>query len=265
MREFLSRFRFGDFAAYFLPGLVMLLAVCWSLTLTVFDPYVRNYFRRVSLIDGLFLCCAAYVLGAFLSGSSNKIFPHIYRVSRHAPFVDTRCAIHPSVLADPVRASFRKVFGEIVAADLWSLDHFYLVRSAINERMPHASADAARQNDLMRLRENMMIPLLSLWMVALMFAFVEAFQDLYRGTLLAFIATVVAYLAIGRLAGRAADNRAREVRELCSALVVGTALGMFNQPPPSLGTTKTEALTPGPQDSPLLPIKAPVNIRDPLI
>lgn len=61
MRDFLSRFRFGDFAAYFLPGFVMLSAILWALTLTVFDATVRTALQGISFVEAVALGCIAYV------------------------------------------------------------------------------------------------------------------------------------------------------------------------------------------------------------
>lgn len=229
MREFLSRFRFGDFAAYFLPGLVMLGAALWGSTLTVFDTSVRAILHEITIMEGLLLGCTAYTLGAFLSGSSNRLFPKIYRLSRRDSFRNARCGIYPTALTGAVKREFKDVFGEDCDVSTWSEDHFYIIRSVVNEKMPHASADATRQNDLMRLRENMVIPLVSLWSAALAFAFAKAQKDLSQGLTIGLISTAVAYIAAGRLVGRAADNRAREVREVCTAFVVGARLGMFRQ------------------------------------
>ena len=264
MRDFLSRFRFGDFAAYFLPGLVMLGAIVWALTLTVFGDTIESAIRGITFIEGLILACVAYTIGAFLSGSSNRMFPRIYKLSRRQEFRNARGSIIPPILVKPVIRVFQQVFGEEIDASTWSEDQFYMIRSVVNEKMPHASADAARQNDLMRLRENMVVPLLSLWFVALAFAFWKGLRDPNLGITVGAVATVAAYVAVGRLAGRASDNRAREVREICTAFVVGARLGIFAHPVTSTGAdaetvARNEITLPRTLGKEILPVIAPTS------
>jgi hypothetical protein len=229
MRDFLARFRFGDFAAYFLPGLVMLGAICWLLTFTAFEGFVVRAFREVTLTTGLLLSCVAYAIGAFISGSSASLFPYAYYASRRQKYRDARASIQPPEIEELARGAFAEVFGADFPASPWSECHFYLARSVVNERMPYASAEAMRQNDLMRLRENMLVPLLALYAAAIASALIKGLHHPEYGWSMAITSTLVTYWAAGRLVGRAADNRRREVREIYSALLVGCRLKLFSE------------------------------------
>jgi hypothetical protein len=244
MRDFMARFRFGDFAAYFLPGLVMLCAILSALTLTIYDSAVRGALQNVTIGEGLLLACGAYVLGAFLSGSSRWAFPHLYRISRPDKYCDRRTIVFPPALRQCVLAVTKTIFGDDIDSATWSEDHFYLIRSVVNEKLPHAAADASRQNDLMRLRENMVVPLITLWAVSLGFAWSEGRHDRMAGLAVAVTSTLAFFVAARWLVGRASDNRRREVREVCTAFVVGYRLGMFEKPEtlrkPSAETTDPE-------------------------
>lgn len=261
MRDFMSRFRFGDFAAYFLPGVVMLSAVMLSLNLTVFHATIARMFTTVSFFEAVLFACVAYVVGAFLSGSSAKIFPYIYRLSRRSRYEDARSTIHPAALREPALKGFKDTFEDDLPCTEWSLCHFYLVRSLVDEKLPHASNEALRQNDLMRLRENMIVPLIALWAVALAFSVTEFRQDPSTAWWVAGITTLVTYVAAGRLVGRAADNRVREVREICAAFVIGCRLKMFREASadarpetsPTVGAVHVAALTAAPPTT--LPIR----------
>jgi hypothetical protein len=228
MRDFLTRFRFGDFAAYFLPGLVMLGAISWLLSFSAFGAFVMQVTNQMSFVTGLLVACTAYAIGAFISGSSAKLFPYAYLVTRQERYTDLRSSIQPTEIEEAVRAAFGEVFGAAVSSTLWSECHFYLARSIVNERMGYASAEAVRQNDLYRLRENMLVPLLTLYAATIMSALVDGRGlPMYRWPLV-FASTVVMFFATGRLVRRAADNRRREVREIYSALLVGCRLKLFS-------------------------------------
>jgi hypothetical protein len=237
----------------------MLCAIVWALTLTIFDSSVRTVLHEVGISKGLLLGCVAYILGAFLSGSSKRPFPIMYRVSRREEYCDHRTIIFPTALEPSVQSAVKDIFGDDIAQLKWSEDHFYLIRAAVNERLPHACADASRQNDLMRLRENMVIPLLTLWLVTLAFAWSVGRHDIVTAFEVAASGTVLTYLAGGRLVGRASDNRRREVREVCTAFVVGHRLGMFDTnaktPHPVELSDREQALASAPTDR--LPIKSP--------
>lgn len=173
--------------------------------------------------------------------------------------------IHPATLKYPVTKAFQELFGADIDASGWAEDKFYIIRAVVNEKMPHASADAARQNDLMRLRENMVIPLITLWCVALAFAFEKGRSQAWLGLTIGIISTISAYWAAGRLAGRAADNRAREVREICTAFVVGARLGLFAPIPqrsselPSSPPEGRQMIVPSEIGKDVLPIRAPTS------
>jgi len=229
MHDFLSRFRFGDFAAYFLPGLAFVAATMWSLCFTPLRSFVLLPLATVTLFDAFVLGCLAYGAGAFISGSSYKLLRPMYFITRHRAFLDPRGSIQPPALAHAVGDAFTKLFGN-VGIDNWSDHHFFLIRSAVNERMPHASAEGERQNDLMRLRENMLFPLLIFFFASLMFALQQGASSPVTGWTVAGVSLLFTYVALGRLVGRAADNRMREVREICAAFLTGSRLGVFSSP-----------------------------------
>jgi hypothetical protein len=226
MRDFLARFRFGDFAAYFLPGMALLggsAAVFWF---TPLQDLIKRSVLDASWIQAMMFACAAYLCGALISGSSYRLIPALYAASRFRRYSDSRLAVQPRTITEPVQDAFISLFGSIGETD-WSETHFYLIRSVVHERLPHASGEAMRQNDLMRLRENMLIPLVVWGLAAWLFAFSRFDTRPLSAWGLGSVATVLAYVFAARLACRAADNRAREVREICAAFLVGDRLRVW--------------------------------------
>jgi hypothetical protein len=144
MGDFLARFRFGDFAAYFLPGLALegaLIAILWF---TPFQRAVQGSLESVSWISAALLACCAYAAGAVISGSSYKLVGPLYFAARGAKYEDPRTRIFPTELAPAVREAFRECLGTLGGGEEWSESHFYIARTAINKRLP-----AARRCDRM--------------------------------------------------------------------------------------------------------------------
>jgi hypothetical protein len=234
MKNVLSRFSFADFATYFLPGLLLEAGIVAVLRLTRFKSLIDEGVTAdiTTIAIGL---VTAYALGVLLTGTSDKLVPPLYVMFRFSRYEDPRLSVQPPDLHDAVTASFQSLFNVKLAAR-WSPTHFYLVRSAVYERMAHATSESLRQNALMRLRENLLIPVI-IWCVAggllvgLTFAgSVWSTVTVTGGTIL------ISYVILGRTACRAVDNRRREIREICTAFVAGCALGTF--PPADADTAK---------------------------
>lgn len=226
MRDFLARFRFGDFAAYFLPGMVLLGGTAGVLWFTPLQDLIERSVLDASWVQAILFACAAYLCGALISGSSYRLGTAFYAATRFCRYSDPRLTVQPPAIAQPVQDAFSSLFAT-VGGTAWSETHFYLIRSVVHERLPHASGEAMRQNDLMRLRENMLVPLLVWCFAAWLFAFDRfAARPVYAWAL-GFVATVLTYVFAGRLACRAADNRTREVREICTAFLVGDRLRVW--------------------------------------
>jgi hypothetical protein len=258
MRDFLARFRFGDFAAYFLPGMALLTGAAAVLSFTPLRGLVEQVVAGASWLEAVVFACAAYLCGALISGSSYRLVPPFYRVTRLTPYAEPRECVQPAAIAPGVRRAFLALFGE-VSNEPWSVIHFYLIRSVVHEKLPHASGEAMRQNDLSRLRENMLVPLL-VWCFAVWMFAASQFDALPVFAVgLSVTAAVLTYLFGGRLACRAADNRAREVREICAAFLVGDRLRVWEAPQvtPEATATATLALPPRPPE--ILSVTAPTQ------
>lgn len=226
MKEFLNRFSFGDFVAYFLPGLTMVGAVGGLLDFTPFHDQLARFVHEVTLVNALLVSCAAYVTGAIVSGLGARLLPLFYIVTRWQKFVDPRDGIEPKEFAVGLRAAFDRVF-PFAMKDTWSPSHFYLLRSAVHHSLPHAAVECSRQNSLMQLRENLLLPVLTWSFVGLLMA-----NDRFAGQRafaagLGAASLLGAYLVTGRIALRAAENRRREVREACLGFLVAERIGLF--------------------------------------
>lgn len=225
MKELLGRFRFGDFSAYFLPGMALFAGVVALLSLGGFVQIAS--FRGVGFGETVAIACAAYVCGAIISGSSYRLIAPVYALTRLRRYTDPRQEVRPSALRQAVEAALADVVGTTVG-EKWSEDHFYLARTAVHERLPQTSAEAMRQNDLMRLRENMIIPTF-VWGCVGGWAAVQEFEAgrSNSGLLLIIAAVVLTYTIAGRVACRSVDNREREVREICVGFLIAYRMGLF--------------------------------------
>jgi len=180
----------------------------------------------MSFMEGIAIACGAYLSGAIASGASYRLVAPWYLATRFRRYKDPRSSVCPLEFAPAVCAAFRSVLGEGTGQE-WSENHFYLARAAVQERMPQAAAEAMRQNDLMRLRENMLIPLLVWCLAGLLLAISRLAHHQTDSIAIAALTLALTYVIGGRVACRAVDNRAREVREVCLALIVGERIGML--------------------------------------
>lgn len=240
MKEFLNRFSFGDFVAYFLPGLTMVGAIGGLLDFTPFHDQLARFVHEVTLVNALLVACAAYVTGAIVSGMGARLLPLFYTVTRWRKFSDPRDGIEPKEFAVGVRAAFDRIF-PFATKETWSPSHFYLLRSAVHHSLPHAAVECSRQNSLMQLRENLLLPVLTWSFVGILMANDRFGSQRAFAVGLGAASLLGAYLITGRIALRAVENRRREVREACLGFLVAERIGLFQRSP----TDRVEAMTNG--------------------
>jgi hypothetical protein len=265
MHDFLARFRFGDFATYFLPGLVFESGVMAALMFTPFRAMVIHVIDNFSLTAALLAAFGAYFSGAIVSGSSYKLVPVLFRIARATAYKNPRESVHPTEIEFAVKVAFRAFYGELPGRE-WSTTHFYMARSVISERMPHAGSEAMRQNDLMRLRENMVIPVIT-WLVAASLLEITRLQDGWINmSTYTFLIIAAAFLILGRLVARGVDNRRREVQEVCVAFLTADKLGLLTpatrddqRPLRMTGMMATDGFLDLPQQ-PMVPIRVPSSV-----
>ena len=259
MRDVLARFRFGDFAAYLLPGIAFLAGIAVALRFTPLRRIAAIHFDDISFVEAFLVGCAAYLCGALVSGSSFRLVKPFFAATRLQRYRDPRLSIQPASIAAAVEEAFRRLFGETAPGE-WGETKFYLIRSAVHERLPHASAEAMRQNDLGRLRENMLLPLIIWCFAAILLAIDQSAERLWFAFAIAIAAVLLTYVLGGRLACRATDNRAREVREVCVAFLVGDRLNVWAVRPgdePPRAAAKEIPIETRPPD--VLPVVGPVS------
>lgn len=256
VKDFLDRFSFSDFVAYFVPGSFFLMGLCPLLLLTGASNKVLSFLGSLDFGRSAALLVLAYVSGAILSGFSHFLMRVFYaplglfrsfkdknlrgNIAQGLKSKDPRDTICPCIFEEQIQSAFSAVLGlkcapqgspgrvPANASDAWSRDHFYLVRLLIDQFMPRPALVARRQNSLRIFRENMIVPSL-VWILA---GFLWS-QKLYDsadpkgGDLLLSISMMSLLLVPGVLAYRSRRNREREVREIYLALFVGHKLGIF--------------------------------------
>jgi hypothetical protein len=256
VKDFLDRFSFSDFAAYFVPGSFFLMGLFPLLLLTGASNKVLSFLGNLDFGRSAALLVLAYVSGAILSGFSHFLMRVFYaplgffrafkdrnlrgNIPQGLKSKDPRDTVCPCVFEDQIRSAFSAVLGlkcesqaspgrvSANASDAWTRDHFYLVRLLIDQFMPRPALVARRQNSLRIFRENMIVPSL-VWILAGFLWSRELYDsaDPKGGSLLLSISVVSLLLVPGVLSYRSRRNREREVREIYLALFVGHKLGIF--------------------------------------
>lgn len=220
MTDFIDRFSFSDFAAYFFPGLFGLAAICTLLLGTEVQFTLVTILEKGAIVLGVAALGLAYALGAILAGVGSLLTQFLYQASPKWKLLsDPRDEIIPGEVRTEVLSAFSRSFPAGPSADKWCRCHFYLARTWVESRLPRIAALARRQNSLRVFRENLLMPSL-LWITA---GFVWSGR-LHTKALCAclLVTSTVALLVVPlTLVRRARINRVREVREICLGLVVG--------------------------------------------
>jgi hypothetical protein len=228
MKELLNRFSFGDFVAYFLPGLATVGAIAGLLRFTPFRHPLAQFSGDLGVLEVLLIACAAYVIGAIVSGMGARLLPPLFAATRLQRLRDPRAEVEPEVFAHEVKAAFGRVFPYSEISP-WSPSHFYLLRSAVHHVSPHAALECSRQNSLMQLRENLLLPVVTWGFVGILFAIDEFGRSPGFSLGVGTASIIGAYLVAGRIAWRAVENRRREVREACLGFLVAERLRLFQR------------------------------------
>lgn len=211
-----SRFDFMDFLAYLLPGATALTAVATMIGLVAPTHEAISALNQMSPGSAaLTILPIATALSYILGVISSTLYPEkVERVLRHG---DPLGSIEPSAAQAQVVAAFESLFGD---QGKWSPAHFYIARAAIGESMPAAASRAHRQASLRQLRRNLIAPVI-LWYLSLSWLlFLTSLAICAKAAVFLVFTILTAVLCYSLFAKGVLENRRREVREVCCALVV---------------------------------------------
>lgn len=222
MKESWLDFSLTDFLAYFVPGTVTLVALGAIVRLSPF----KNVLTRLplNLVAGLILIALSYFVGILVSSLTYNLDSKLLKL---CGLREPRAEIPLETFHDDVSMAFRDVF-RIEKA--WSIDHFYLMRSLVQEKMPAAWREISRQEALRQLRRNSIIPVLLLGTLGV-YAGGLAISDGFRplGTSLILFAVTGVWMVVNKLVKAGLySNRRRAARELCTALLVFHSQGRMS-------------------------------------
>lgn len=215
MKEDWLDFSLTDFLAYFVPGTVTLIALSALVKLSPFRSFLMAL--PSNLVTGLLLVGLAYFVGIL---ESTLTYSLDQRLLKLYGLDDPRASIPLECCAADVSEAFREVFQ---VEKIWSIDHFYLLRSLIQEKMPAAWREVSRQEALRQLRRNSIIPVLLLGSAGAYAGALAISTGGSRrfGICLILFSTVGVWVLLKKLARSGLyANRRRATRELCTALLV---------------------------------------------
>lgn len=224
MKEDSFKFSLADFLGYLFPGVIALTAIAGLVFLSPF----RHEVERLSfnLVTGLILIPFAYFTGVIISSLTYNFDESL---SKRYVKTDPLDQIHPKECEERVRAAYREVF-KLEGDVTWSKSHFYVARSLIRENMPKCAAISDRQNSLWQIRRNGLIPILLLGITGLVAgAKISILNYFYGrgefawwwGIILGLTSILVTGALVRNLIKTGMyNNRMREAREVCSALMV---------------------------------------------
>lgn len=224
MQEDSFKFSLADFLGYLFPGVVALSAIAGLLFLSPFRQEVEKI--PFNLVTGLVLIPFAYFTGVIISSLTYTFKDSLYK---HYQLTNPLDEIYPKECEERIRAAYKEVF-KINDEVTWSKSHFYVTRALIRENMPKCAAISDRQNSLWQIRRNGLIPIMLLGTTGLVagakIAILNYFYDRgvivwWWGVILGFLSTLVAGAILRNLIKTGMyNNQKREVREVCSALMV---------------------------------------------
>jgi len=216
MKETYANFSLTDFLAYLFPGIVMVLALAALLLLTPASQKLMCI--PLNLATGAVGITLAYFLGVIVSSFTYPLERLLYMVLRKRDPIE-------SIQLPGFEKQVRSAFQQFVGVDTdWSQYHFFVARSLLGELAPRAAAAAERQNSLRQLRRNSLVPVLFLaaagvcWGLSVR-SWNEADASYGMGLVVLSIVGWV-FITYFLIAVGMHRNRSREVREICSALLV---------------------------------------------
>ena len=218
MKESYMKFSFNDFLAYLFPGTVMLLSIIFTLLLTPAKQILVEI--PYNFASGTIAVILAYFTGVIVSSFTYSFEDKIYKLLKHSDPIDS---VQLPGFEEKVKSTFDEVFGN---HGEWGRNHFFISRSIIRELAPQAAEAAGRQNTLRQLRRNSIIPIWFLCLSGCLWGYHHAFLinhwlNHFWGVFL-IITSVVSCVIITYflIAVGMHRNRKREVREICTAIIL---------------------------------------------
>jgi hypothetical protein len=150
VKEYSPDLFFADFLAYLFPGTVTLIALAAAVSLSPFRRLLTG--MSANVVTGFLLVALSYFAGTVISSLTYNLEA---RFRRHFKLQDPRTEIPLDSFRIEIQVAFQEIFGVEWGC---SVDHFYLARSLIRERMPSSMRVIDRQSSLRQLRRNSIIP-----------------------------------------------------------------------------------------------------------
>jgi len=214
VKEYSPDLSLADFLAYLFPGAVALIALGVVLELSPFKRLLTE--MAANVLTGFLLIALSYFVGIVISSLTYNLEEPL---RKHYKLQDPRSEIPLDSFHEEVRGAFQETLGIE-----WngSVDHFYLARSLIREKMPPSARVIDRQGALGQLRRNSIIPVVLLGIVG-GYAGVLAVcneQQWVWGSGLALFSVLGSWVVLAKLVQGLHKNRRREARETYAALLV---------------------------------------------
>ena len=226
MKEDSFKFSLADFLGYLFPGVIALSAIAGLLFLSPFRQELEKI--PFNLVTGLILIPFAYFTGVIISSLTYNFEDSLYE---HYELTNPLDEIHPKECEARVQAAYKEVFKLNSDEEItWSKSHFYVTRALVREQMPKCAAISDRQNSLWQIRRNGLLSIFLLGITGLVAGAKIAILNYFYGRgefawwwgmFLGLVSVLVAGVILRNLIKTGMyNNRRREAREVCSALMV---------------------------------------------
>jgi hypothetical protein len=221
-----SRFSPVDFFAYLFPGIAGALGLLVLLSLT---PLKSTFnILTAGLSTGILFLTVSFILGVVFSGFSEMAIKWREPEAR----ASIKTSIHFNSFQNDILDAFRHVL-KLNRDDKiqWSIEHFYLCRALVFEKMPSCAQLIQRQIGLRQLRMNMTFPIIIWFGVGVACGIHSiADRDLFWGITLIVASISLVIPTFLMIVNRMDSNERREVREVLAAFLVGYKAGLFDKP-----------------------------------
>lgn len=209
-------FSLMDFLAYLFPGTMMILVIALLIKISSLGQIL--YQIRLNFVVGVILIASAYCVGVSISSAMASIENFLLKFFRLSDPIET---IPLRAFDEDVSKAFDNTFGN---HGPWSKDHFYLARTLVCERLPECAATLERQASLRQIRRNLVIPVFFLGIAGVVAGLRTIFTNPNRyflGGGLIILSLAATYIVARALIKHGMHaNRNREMREVCSGLLV---------------------------------------------
>jgi len=231
-----SRFSLEDFLAYFFPGAVALMGLLalplssWVSVASVSDTGVDPLGGlEAGIVVSLGFVVISYTLGVVLSSISEWLsrleFPKWMQKYTLFRRTHPKDAIPLKSMTSRVLDAYSVTFGlELGDNYCWTKDDFYVCRSLVVSSMPRAVPVIQRQSGLRQLRMSL-LPVIWIWCAIVCFwPPAEGSRPWWWIGVIVLVGFTLTMVTRNRMKA----NERREVREVLTALVAGSATGTFD-------------------------------------